>query len=62
MRSARPVSPIKDSIDPPMTQETLQHQSPAHLSDQEAEVTQLSLEDLEAVSGGPQITNDGFQP
>lgn len=45
-----------------MKQETLQHHSPAQVSDQEAVVLELSLEEVEAVAGGPQITNDSFQP
>lgn len=45
-----------------MKHENLQHQPPGLISDQETVIVELSLEHLESVSGGPQITNDGFQP
>ncbi|ALV04833.1 hypothetical protein DES44_3661 [Roseateles depolymerans] len=45
-----------------MKQETIQHDSPAAVSDPDAVVVELSLEDIASVSGGPQITNDSFQP
>lgn len=45
-----------------MKQEISQHQSPSPVCDQEAVVVELSFEDIAFVSGGPQITNDSFQP
>lgn len=45
-----------------MKQETSQHLSPALVSDQEMWVVELSMKDIETVSGGPQIINDGVLP
>ncbi len=45
-----------------MEQETLQHQSPTPNAGRESVVIELTLEDVESVAGGPQITNDSFQP
>lgn len=45
-----------------MNQETSQHHSPASAFSQEPVVVELSLEEIAAVAGGPQILNDSVLP
>ncbi len=45
-----------------MKQDASQHHDSEPLYEQDTAITELSLEEIASVSGGPQITNDGFQP
>ncbi len=41
-----------------MTPDTLEHRLPEIISDQEPVLVELSVKEVEAVAGGPQVTND----
>lgn len=45
-----------------MKQDASQHHDSETVSEQDTAIIELSLEEIESVSGGPQITNDGYQP